>query len=251
MLKGAKVVLDEDGCALSGGHTTEGKETGLGFSVQGYLLPGFDGFLKGDGSPGDVIILTKSLGTGALWAADMRVKCDGVMREKAIAEMLKSNGKASKVLVEERQNVTAVTDCTGFGFMGHLLEMLGEGLGAEIDLEALSFYRGGLKAAGEGIFSSLQESNESSRRTVKNHVEAAKRGGVRYKLMFDPQTSGGLIVFAKKDAADRLVELLKGAGYDKAGVVGRVVEDTGGGGREGEGEGEVCQIRKNVRVCFD
>ena len=53
-------------------------------------MPGFDGFLKGDGSPGDVIILTKSLGTGALWAADMRVKCDGVMREEAIGERVQN-----------------------------------------------------------------------------------------------------------------------------------------------------------------
>ena len=170
------------------------------------------------------------------------------------AEMLKSNGKASKVLVEERESVTAVTDCTGFGFMGHLLEMLGEGLGAEIDLEALSFYEGGLKAAEDGIFSSLQESNESSRRTVKNHVEAVKGGGVKYRLMFDPQTSGGLIVFAKKEAASKLVELLKGAGYDKAGIVGRVMEDPGGdggeGGGDGDGKGEVCRIRKNVKIIL-
>ena len=70
---------------------------GLGFSVQGYLEAGFPGFLKGGGSPGDVIILTKSLGTGALWAADMRVKLQGELREAALEGMLLSNGPASKV----------------------------------------------------------------------------------------------------------------------------------------------------------
>ncbi|GMH79022.1 hypothetical protein TL16_g08007 [Triparma laevis f. inornata] len=89
MLSGASDALFEEGCALAGGHTCEGAELSLGFAVNGYLPPNFPGFLKAGGQPTNKIVLTKRVGTGALFAAEMRGKVNGIFRTEAINEMCK------------------------------------------------------------------------------------------------------------------------------------------------------------------
>ena len=116
----AKVLRDE-GCALVGGHTSEGAEPALGLAVNGTVLP--DRVLsKGPLKVGDVLVLTKALGTGTILAADMRAKAKGRWVGAAISSMVQSNRAAAKILYAH--GCSACTDVTGFGFLGHLIEMI-------------------------------------------------------------------------------------------------------------------------------
>ncbi|MGH8734678.1 MAG: selenide, water dikinase SelD, partial [Burkholderiales bacterium] len=121
MMAGANEVLREAGCALVGGHTSEGAELALGFAING-LVGRADALRKGGLEPGDALILTKPIGTGTLLAADMRGKAKARWVAAAIAHMVQSNGRAAEIL--RRHGVHAATDVTGFGLLGHLVEMV-------------------------------------------------------------------------------------------------------------------------------
>jgi selenide,water dikinase len=236
-LAGASDALAEDGCALVGGHTCEGAEQALGFSVTGIVEDASKLLHKKGGRIGHKIVLTKPIGTGALFAADMRVECDGVHVKEALESMMQSNRKASQLACKYGSDVTSCTDVTGFGLVGHLLEMLMSNdnddnvptIGAALDLDAIPMLDGGLAASGKQIFSSLQKENAKSRRAVANHVEVAALEPVRYPLIFDPQTAGGLLLFVSPDKADEFVKELSspdGGGYLSAAIIGDVVEFT-------------------------
>src|SRR5262249_57325646 len=113
--------LREACCGLVGGHTSEGAELALGFAVHG-LVPATAALRKGGLEPGGALILTKPLGTGTLLAADMRRKAKARWVMAAIAHMIQSNAKAAQIL--RRHGVHAATDVTGFGLIGHLIEMV-------------------------------------------------------------------------------------------------------------------------------
>ncbi len=191
MLSGASDILDADDCELAGGHTCEGAEQALGFAVSGFIDDPSKLLRKRGGKIGDKIVLTKAIGTGALFAADMRAKCHGQFVEEAIESMTTSNGPASRIameIIEERINledrgIHSCTDVTGFGLVGHMLEMLianedsDEKLdrtAASIDLHSIPFFKGAIEASGEDINSSLYRENSRSRRSVSNHEDAAK-----------------------------------------------------------------------------
>ena len=158
MLSGASDVFDEENCELIGGHTCEGAELALGFAVNGFTSEPRSLLRKRGGKVGDKIVLTKPLGTGALFAADMRAKCRGLHVEEAITSMKTSNRLASKVamqFVRKTKGIHAATDVTGFGLIGHLLEMLiandatdddmdiQESISAAIFTEEIHFLAGG------------------------------------------------------------------------------------------------------------
>lgn len=148
MLSGACDALDEDGCQLIGGHTCEGLELALGFSVSGYARDSATLLRKRGGIIGDKIVLTKRIGTGALFAANMRGMCKGPYVQGALASMSQSNGPASRVARSFGASIHACTDVTGFGLIGHLLEMLmandadGQlhGIGATLHLDKIPFH---------------------------------------------------------------------------------------------------------------
>ena len=121
MLKGGTEVLEAAGASLVGGHTAEGAEMALGFAVTGRTRPGRL-LRKGGLRPGDRLILTKPLGTGVILAAEMRGRVRARIVEGAIEAMLQPAAAASAVLAVH--GATACTDVTGFGLLGHLLEML-------------------------------------------------------------------------------------------------------------------------------
>lgn len=218
MMSGASDVFDDEGCELSGGHTCEGLEQALGFSVTGFVQDPKHLLRKRGGQVGDKIILTKPIGTGALFAADMRAKCRGEYVEEALQSMMSSNGAASRVARQYTHDVHACTDVTGFGLIGHLIEMLianddsnedYDSIGATIDLNAIPFLNGALEAASSGIFSSLQRENFRSRRAVKNHEDAANSDRIKYPLLFDPQTAGGLLLFVSPSVCDEFMSCLR------------------------------------------
>ena len=216
LLTGAVAVLNEGGAALLGGHTSEGAEVQLGLSVSGSIDPG--GILrKGGLRPGDRLVLTKPIGTGTLLAADMRGRAKARWLDGAIRAMLQSNRDAAGVLRDHGGR--ACTDVTGFGLLGHLVEMTrASGVDARLTLDAVPLLDGAQETAARGLLSSLQPQNVRLRRAVAN-VETA-RADSRYPLLFDPQTAGGLLAGVPEDRAAACIGRLHALGYTHAAVVG-------------------------------
>jgi selenide,water dikinase len=219
MLLGALQVFNSEGAALVGGHTSEGIELSLGFSVTGLIEPD-QTLRKTTPREGDVLLVTKAMGTGSLLAADMRAKAKGHWIEKAVISMLLSNRAAGNLLGSH--GASACTDVTGFGLVGHLLEMLrGSSLGAIIDMSALPVLDGTLQTLSAGLVSTLQPKNERFSQQIENTDEV--RQNPMFQLLFDPQTSGGLLASISADKAQRCLKDLIAQGYQSSVIIGRVV----------------------------
>jgi selenide,water dikinase len=221
MMAGAVEVLNEAGCALVGGHTGEGHELALGFAINGLIDERLGEVLrKGGMRAGDALILTKPIGTGTLFAAHARLAARGRWIDAALASMQVSNQAAVPCLVAH--GVTACTDLTGFGLLGHLIEMTRpSGVDAEIDLNALPLLDGAAEMAAAGLLSSLQPANVRLRRALRNQPEASRHPA--YALLFDPQTAGGLLASVPGDRADACVAALRALGYARTARIGRVL----------------------------
>jgi selenide,water dikinase len=219
MMEGANAVLREAGCALVGGHTSEGAELALGFAVNGLVAR--DAFLrKGGLRPGDALVLTKPIGTGTLLAADMRGLARARWVQAAIRHMCLSNRRAAAVL--GAHGAGAATDVTGFGLLGHLVEMTRAGeVDARLDLGRVPVLEGAREGVSRGVFSSLQAQNVRLRRAVRD-LDRAQALSL-YPLLFDPQTAGGLLAGVPAARAAECVAALRTAGYAHAAVIGRVL----------------------------
>ena len=218
LMAGAMVVLNDANAALIGGHTSEGAELALGFAVNG-IADREQILRKGGMREGDVLVLTKPLGTGTLFAADMQHKARGRWIEDAVKSMLQSNRQAAVALYAH--GATACTDVTGFGLLGHLVEMIKpSAVDVEIDLAALPLIDGALETVAMGILSSLQPANLRLRRAIANMAEAIT--SPLYPLVFDPQTSGGLLASVPANNTDACLHELIKLGYGQAAIVGRV-----------------------------
>jgi selenide,water dikinase len=224
LMAGALAVLGAAGAALIGGHTGEGAELALGFAVNGLADP--DRLLRKAGMrPGDRLILTKPLGTGTLLAADMRHQAKGRWIDGALAMMIQSSGPAADCLI--RHGAQACTDVTGFGLLGHLVEMAKpSGVAVELALGALPLLDGALDCVARGIVSSLQPANLRLRRAIANLEPAARAPA--YPLIFDPQTAGGLLASVPAERADACLAALRALGYDRAALIGTVSAQPGG-----------------------
>lgn len=220
LLAGATETLAEAGAVLAGGHTGEGAEMAFGLTINGYA--DHDAILRKSGlQTGDVLILTKPLGTGVLFAADMRAKANGDHVTRAFESMQRSLAPCIPVIRKYR--ASAGTDVTGFGLGGHLLEMLNASdVDAELDLDAIPVLPGVAGLVAEGHESTLRPSNEES---VGNAVPLSAHPS--FPLLFDPQTAGGLLIGLPADQAEAcLAELRDGAAPD-ARIVGRVTPRQG------------------------
>ena len=220
MMAGANDVLREANCALVGGHTSEGAELALGFAING-LIPRGAALPKGGLRPGDALVLTKPIGTGTLLAADMRGKAKARWVAAAIAHMIQSNRGASEIL--RAHDAHAATDVTGFGLLGHLVEMV---RASEVDvtvaIDRVPILPGARESVALGIFSSLQPQNVRLRRAIRD-VETAARHPL-YPLLFDPQTAGGLLAAIPIQHSSRCIAALRAGGYRSADVIGFVSE---------------------------
>jgi selenide,water dikinase len=221
MMSGAVEVLNEAGCALVGGHTGEGRELALGFAVNGLIDDRPDAILrKGGMRPGDILLLTKPIGTGTLFAAHMRMQARGRWIDAALQSMCQSNRQGARALREH--GATACTDLTGFGLLGHLVEMTRPSrVDVELDLGALPVLEGAEETAAAGILSSLQPANVRLRRALRNQAELPRHP--RYALLFDPQTAGGLLASVPAARAQACLAQLRELGYRQAAAIGRVL----------------------------
>ena len=220
MMSGAVEVLNAAGCSLVGGHTGEGRELALGFSINGLIDEKMSHVMrKGGMQAGDMLVLTKPIGTGTLFAAHARGAARGRWIDGAMQSMLMSNQAGAQIL--SAHGATACTDLTGFGLLGHLVEMTRpSGVDAELHLSALPLLDGATDCIKAGIVSSLQPANVRLRRAVRNAQEFVQ--DARYPLLFDPQTAGGLLASVPAAQAGACVAALQAAGYSQTAIIGHI-----------------------------
>ena len=224
MMAGAVSVFREHGVALVGGHSAEGAELGIAFSVTGTLTGA--ALAKGGLEPGQRLVLTKPLGTGALLAGAMQGRTRAADLVTAIATMDISNAPAVAVL--RASGATACTDVTGFGLAGHLTEMTrasSGGVGACLDVDAIPELSGALDLIENGTISSLQENNEQALSDFT--IIGLPPNAPEVRLLADPQTAGGLLASVPPHRAEDCVRELRDAGFTAARIIGEVVEGAG------------------------
>ncbi|WP_323845546.1 selenide, water dikinase SelD [Microbulbifer magnicolonia] len=219
LLAGAVYELNRHQCALSGGHTAEGAEMQLGLTVNGLADP--DQLLEKSGArAGDCLILSKPLGIGTILAAEGMGEAQGRWLQKAVEAMLQSNAAAADLFAQH--GARALTDITGFGLLGHLLEMLdgGEQLGAALIAEQLPLIPGAAQCVERGWLSSLQPQNAAAYAYVDNPQEWQKLP--QWELLADPQTCGGLLAAVPAEYAENCLQALRQAGCTQAAIIGVV-----------------------------
>ena len=222
LLEGVQSVLGDQQIPLVGGHTAEGAELAVSLTVTGELTE-VSALAKTTGQAGDVLILTKGLGTGCVLAAAMRGECSADTWLGCLDALDSSNRDAAAMA--SKHGATACTDVTGFGFAGHLVEMLGgetRDLGVEISLSSVPTLDGALEVLEAGVISSLHEANAQALEAFEVAPELV--GDARLQILADPQTAGGLLVALPAEKAEHCVAALKKVGYEQAAVVGRLVE---------------------------
>ncbi len=219
VMTGCTEVLNAHNTALLGGHTSEAESLSFGLSVNAFAEP--DRLLRKSGmQEGDILILSKALGTGALFAADMRYRARHRWIANALAQMQRSNQMAAHLLLQ--YHASACTDVTGFGLLGHLGEMiLPQGCQVSVQLGALPALDGALQCFEQGIFSSLHQDNAEQATLLSNAAEFAQHPHL--PLLFDPQTSGGLLASVAPEKAAACVQQLRDSGYVDAVCIGRVI----------------------------
>jgi selenide,water dikinase len=220
LLAGAEKILSAAGCVIVGGHTGEAEQLTFGFSING--LASADALaVKNRLTPGLEIILTKPVGTGAVFAAHGRRQAKGRWLQQTIKHATQSSAAAAEILRAHGAN--AMTDVTGFGLAGHLGEMLeASGLAAEIRLNDVPLLPGAKTIVAQGIVSSLQRNNLVWRDQVEASSHASQ--SAEFQLLFDPQTAGGLLAGVPADRASNAVAALREAGYAEARSIGRTSE---------------------------
>ena len=221
-LAGGLAELKPLGATLAGGHTIEGPQFTVGFTI----LASQDRptRTKGGLQVGDKLILTKPLGTGVLLAAHMQARLKAEWFGPLLEAMLRSNQPAAELL--DKYDVRAATDVTGFGLAGHLLEMLRTAdLAAELDLSAVPLLPGAAQLFVEGLESTLAPANRGAAEEME--VAEPLRRQPEFAAMFDPQTCGGLLIAVRPELADEFMRELQADG-DAAAIVGNVVQRDSG-----------------------
>ncbi|MEZ6134681.1 MAG: selenide, water dikinase SelD [Pirellulaceae bacterium] len=217
-LSGARFEFDALGAEIVGGHTIVGPRMEVGFSVIGHALS--ERLLrKANLQPEDELWLTKPLGIGVLLAAHMRSRCSAANYERLLETMFARQHHYAVLAIES--GVVAATDITGFGLCGHLLEMLSaSNVAAKICLDDVPVLPGALAAVANGIESSLIDDNFAADHRID--ASANVRALPKYRLLFDPQTCGGLLFGCSPESGKQLGERCADAGLNPPHRIGQV-----------------------------
>ena len=219
LMSGVRAELKDCGAELTGGHTAEGESLCLALNVTGNVKKSRLSEKRG-AKAGQVLILTKALGTGTLFRANMYNEAAGNLIENALRSMLFSNRNAVETF--ERFNVKACTDVSGFGLAGHLLEMVeGSDLVCELDFAKIALLKGAEETLRSGFLSTMHPNNEKF--LEKTDVSATVRSLETFPILFDPQTSGPLAIAVEPSLAERLLANLREMGYGEADAIGKLV----------------------------
>jgi selenide,water dikinase len=218
MLQGGIDKLREAGVVLLGGHSIKDREVKLGFAVTGVVHPD-KMTVNSKARPGDVLILTKPLGTGTLSFARQIGRAPAEGLAEAERSMRELNRAAAQVMTAF--GVTTATDITGFGLAGHLAEIaVQSGVEVEVYGASIPVFSGVIDLIREGIISGAVERN---RDYASRFIKREKGAGEELEtLLYDPQTSGGLLIAVRKSKAPLLLAALHKKGVPSAAVIGRV-----------------------------
>ena len=223
VLAGAAAVCREAGCLVAGGHTVDDPEPKFGMAVIGEVHP--DRMLTNAAArAGDLLVLTKPIGTGVLTTAFKRDLCGAGYLVPAVESMRKLNAGAARAAV--RVGIRAATDVTGFGLLGHLHNMLiASGIGAEIDVDALPLFDGVRDLVTRGAVAG------GTRRNLEARSDTAWGGDVSDTdriLCADAQTSGGLLIAVAEEDARALQRELALEGTLEQAIIGHCHAGTAG-----------------------
>lgn len=214
IMRGIESISAQIGAEVVGGHTSLGAELSIGLTVTGLLPKGIDPITIGGAKPGDGLILTRPIGSGTLLAAEMAGLAKGADIAALLDEMQRPQAEAATILADAH----AMTDVTGFGLAGHLHRMCqASGVGAELELGEIPILDGAIEMNRAGVYSSIYPQN----RLLETEFDGLT--GVLGELIFDPQTSGGLLAAVEPSAASVVLQRLADAGYTAA-LIGRIVE---------------------------
>ena len=224
VLEGGLDIMKEAGVALIGGHSIQDKELKYGLSVTGFVHPRH--IIQNTGlKPGDQLILTKPIGTGIINTAIKRGAASPEVIDVVTRLMTTLNRDAASVMTAHP--VSACTDITGFGLLGHIAEMLSDtSIGIRLESKAIPIIPETIEFARNGFIPGGAFKNKAFRSSLLSpapHVD-----NVLIDILFDPQTSGGLLMGVGKDSAGDLLENLKSAGVTEAAIIGEVVSKPAG-----------------------
>jgi len=221
VLKGGSDKMAEAGVLLVGGHSVDDPEIKYGLSVTGTVHP--ERVLKNTGGrPGDAVILTKPLGCGIISTAIKAELADKPAEEQAVRFMKMLNRKAAEAM--EGFPVHACTDITGFGLIGHACEMVeGTDTGMTLFMSRIPMMTDAVEYARMGLIPAGAYRNRDFRRNMVDFMD-----GIRDEhkmILFDPQTSGGLLVVLPERDAVALLERLHGEGVGEASIIGEITRE--------------------------
>jgi selenide, water dikinase len=220
VLKGGSDKMIEAGVLLVGGHSVEDNEIKYGLSVTGFVHP--DKVLRNTGArTGDALVLTKPIGTGIIATAIKAGEAGSDTIDYVVKIMSELNRKSSEIL--KKYNVHSCTDVTGFGLIGHAAEMIeATGTGIIFNVKRIPFIPEALEFASMGFIPGGAYRNRDFR---INMVENQGIDDKRLMCLFDPQTSGGLLIALPLDEADALLRELKETGIEDASIIGEIIDN--------------------------
>jgi selenide,water dikinase len=223
VLKGGAKKIVEAGAILAGGHTLKDKEPKYGLAVVGLICPK-DIIYNNKPQEGDLLILTKPLGTGILSTALKNDMAEPTTIKKAIFWMTKLNQLPEELL---KLSIHSLTDITGFGLIGHLSEMLtNKNLGAELQINNIPVLKGLDKYISSGMIpggTMKNKENYSCRVEKKQGIPSEQE-----IILYDAQTSGGLLLAIKPEQAEKAKTLLYQQGFTLSQIIGKIIKVSAG-----------------------
>ena len=219
IMRGGQETLNKYGVTLIGGHSVDSEQIMFGYSVTGVIDPGKIATNAG-ARPGDVIILTKPIGTGVISSGIKFEKASAEVAASSIATMLTPGKYAAEAMREFE--VKGATDVTGFSLLGHAWEMAkASGITIELDSSNVPLLDGALELAAAGVVTGADKTN---REYVGDDISIAEAVSKEMRrVLYDPQTAGGMLIAIPAARADDLLGRLR-ENYSRAEIIGRVAE---------------------------
>jgi selenium donor protein len=220
VLEGAGAGCEEAGVAVVGGHSVDDPEPKFGLSVTGLVDP--TAIVRKTGAPpGSALVLTKPLGMGIISSGIKEGRASRAAIERVTEIMTRLNKDAADAM--NAVGVSAATDVTGFGLIGHLLQML-DGLDARLDFPAIPVVQEAFDLASQGVIPGGSKRNQSASAAL---VDASGLDDAQRAVLFDAQTSGGLLIAVSRAKEEELLAALRDRGVAEAAVIGSLVEGEG------------------------